>query len=144
MEMSGTERTISFAPCERFYAKNALGLDSIIKVPDVKNGNTFIRDVLLAKAIERADADYEENERYKELLFKIDHEVAGVANAATANIVLEYIQKTPPVWDSQRIARHKLNERVKELGLIYDRTAKTFSDPAAEAEDETETTIAAA
>lgn len=142
MEMSGTERTISFAPCERFYAKNALGLDSIIKVPEVKNGNTFIRDVLLPKAIERANADNEENDRYKELLFKIDHEVAGVVNAATANTVLEYIQTTPPVWDSQRIARHKLNERVKELGLIYDRTTKAFLGQAAEAEDQTQTTVA--
>jgi hypothetical protein len=48
------------------------------------------------------------------------------------------------VWDSQRIARHKLSVRVKELGLLYDRTTKTFSGPAVETEDETETTVAAA
>ncbi len=134
MEMSGPDRTISFCPCERYYAKNALGLDSIIKLSDInKTGtNTFIRDVLLAKAIERADADDEENQRYKELMFNIDLTIGEVEDAQSATKALEFVRSAPVIWDSQRVARHRLNERTKELGLVYDRALQVFTAAAKE------------
>jgi hypothetical protein len=52
--------------------------------------------------------------------------IAGVEDVATANEALAFIQAAEVIWDSQRIARHRLNERIKEQGIIYDRTQKTF------------------
>ncbi len=137
MEMSGPDRTISFCPCERYYAKNALGLDAIIKIPDInKTGNnTFIRDVLLAKAIERADADDEENQRYKELMFNIELMIGEVEDAQSATKALEFVRAASVIWDSQRAARHRLNERIKEIGLVYDRDRQAFTAAAKEEEE---------
>jgi hypothetical protein len=126
MEMLGNDRTISFSPCERFYAKNALQLPPVIKVPDTKNGNTFIKDYLLAKAMDRMVADEEENQRYLDLLDDLKVCVDSVESAEMADHALEYIMKSPVIWDSLRIARHSLAARTKELGFVYDRADKKF------------------
>ena len=42
MEARGGKRTICFTPSEEFYAKNSVGLEGILPIPDIKSGNTAI------------------------------------------------------------------------------------------------------
>lgn len=55
MEMVGKRRTISFAPCDRYYAKNSIKLDDMIQIPILDDGepNTFITDKMIKPSIER-------------------------------------------------------------------------------------------
>ncbi len=119
MEMSGPDRTISFSPCERYYAKNALGLDVM--------SATMMTDPA-------ADADDEENQRYNELMVNIDRTIGDVEDAQSATMALEFVRAAPVIWDSQRVARHRLNERIKDLGLVYDRARQAFIAAAREEE----------
>jgi hypothetical protein len=139
VQMIGDERTISFSPCEQFYAKNALQLPSIIKIPDTRHGNTFIKDYLLQKAIERKEADDDENRRYVELLTVFDALVNAVYDAESANDVYEKMREAEVIWDSRRVAWHRLSAKAEAMGLVFDRAAKAFVDPrAAERAPETE------
>ena len=55
MEMVGKRRSISFAPSERYYAKNSIRLDDMIQVPILENGaeNTFLVDYIIKPSVER-------------------------------------------------------------------------------------------
>jgi hypothetical protein len=138
MEMLGNERTISFSPCEKFYAKNALQLPPMIRVPDTKDGNTFIKDYLLGRAVERMIADEEENQRYVELVAELQSVVTAVSSAEDADKALAHLQQAPVIWDSLRIARRALADRTKEAGMIYDRASKKFAEVETPKKEETE------
>lgn len=137
MEMRGDKRTISFSPTEKYYAKNSLKLPAVIDVPDTTAGNTFVQDFIIAKTIERLKEDNEQNERYATLIASLDAEIAKVKDAKTANDALAAIKSADVIWDSERIAKHKLNDKVKAAGLIYDRERSCFAakpeEPKAEA-----------
>lgn len=127
LEMRGDDRTISFSPCERFYAKNALQLPAAIKVPDTaKYGNTFIKDYLLARAIERVHADAEENDRYTALRENLQKIIAGVTDPQSAETARRVIAEAPVIWDSDRVAKHNFRAKVAALGLQYDKEAGAF------------------
>lgn len=126
MEMIGSDRTISFSPCEKFYAKNSFNLDPVIRVPDIKDGNNFIRGYLLDKAREKMEADAAENQRYLKLVADHKTMIAAMADAKDAAEVAQHMREAPVIWDSQRVARHAFVERLKELGLMYDREAQTY------------------
>ena len=55
MEMVGKRRTISFAPSERYYAKNSIKLDDMIQIPILKEGtpNDFLFEQVIKPSIER-------------------------------------------------------------------------------------------
>lgn len=133
MEMIGNDRTISFNPCEKFYAKNSFNLPAVIKVPDTKDGNLFIRGYLMDKAHEKMAADEEENERYNKLVIDLKEIVASVTDAKSADEAVAYIQKAPVIWDSQRIARHDFGQKIHELGLTYDRATRKYTKAKTEA-----------
>lgn len=46
VEMIGKNRTISFNPTQKYYAKNSLGLPSPINIPDIAEKNTFLQDTV--------------------------------------------------------------------------------------------------
>lgn len=126
MEMVGSDRTISFNPCEKFYAKNSFDLPPLIRVPDIANGNDFIRGYLLDKAKEKMAADDAENQRYLKLIADHKAMIGAMTDAKSANEVAKHMREAPVIWDSQRQARHVFGERIKELGLEYDRATQQY------------------
>lgn len=126
MEMRGNKRTISFSPSEKYYAKNSLQLDQVIEIPDTKAGNTFITTNILDRSIARLKADDEQNMLYVALVKQNDELIASVTDAATADAVLVALNAAQVIWDSERLAKHRLNEKAKSLGLQYDKTVKKF------------------
>ncbi|MEA3272455.1 MAG: ATP-binding protein [Patescibacteria group bacterium] len=54
LEMLGTKRIISFMPSSKFYAKNSLGLESYITLPNVNDKeNNFITEQIIKPTIEK-------------------------------------------------------------------------------------------
>ena len=54
-EMLGKRRSISFSPCDRYYAKNSIKLDDYIQIPILEHNtpNTFMVDYIIKPSIER-------------------------------------------------------------------------------------------
>lgn len=141
IEMHGDDRrTISFSPTEKFYAKNSLGLPNFIEIPDPnKVGNIFIQKNIIEKAAQRAAEEAEENTRYDKIVDANCNAIGSVKDAATADAALTAILAQPVLWDSQRVAKNLLNDKIKSLGLTYDKDAKAFkAAPAAPAQQNAE------
>jgi hypothetical protein len=128
MEMKGTKKTISFNPSEKFYAKNSLKLPNVIDVPDtnIVGENTFIQKFIIEKTVERLQEDNEQNAKYDELLEELTAAINKVKDAKTANEALKAVNESAVIWDSQRVAKKALNEKVKALGLAYDKEKSEF------------------
>ena len=139
IEVRNNKRTISFNPSEKFYAKNSLRLPDVIEIPDTANGNHFIQTFILDKAVERMKADDIEGEKYTALLANLMTVVNLVTDAKTADEALATIGMSPVIWDSQRVAKAKLNDKIRSIGLAYDRETKSFKPaPAAQPEQKAE------
>ena len=130
MEMRGNKRTISFSPTEKYYAKNSLGLPDLLDVSDPDAiGNIFIQKHIIEQAAIREKEADEQNKKYEALMLNLEGVVKTVVDPKTADEALATIGMSPVIWDSQRVAKHKLNERTKALGLVYDKDAKGFKLP---------------
>ena len=54
-EMLGKRRSISFSPCDRYYAKNSIKLDDYIQIPILEQNvpNNFMVDYIIKPSVER-------------------------------------------------------------------------------------------
>lgn len=126
-EMKGNLRTISFSPCEKFYAKNSLHLVPHIQLPDLENSpNDFIQRNIVDRTIERQKEEQQMSDKYDMLVANVKARIEQVANPEQANKILIEITEATVVWDSQRVLKRALLERTKEIGISYDREAKQF------------------
>lgn len=72
MELIGKKRTISFTPCQRYYAKNSLGLKSYIEIPYLEENETndFLNKNILLPTIEKRKNEFKTLEENKEKMNK--------------------------------------------------------------------------
>jgi hypothetical protein len=127
MEMRGDKRTISFNPTEKYYAKNSLNLDAVIEVPNPqKFGNTFLQKFIIEQSVARAKADDLQNKEYQKIVDSLLLTVDAATSPETFDLALKSIVEVPVIWDSQRVAKHKLNDKAKALNIVYDKDAKKF------------------
>jgi hypothetical protein len=134
MEMSGNKRTISFAPSGAYYAKNSMGLDSVIEIPEIRTGNTFIRDVVVAAIRSRRERDKAQAGPYDELVKEIDAIAEAAKDIAALNEAYTRLAGLGQIWDSKLYARSKISEAAKALGAAWDKASNRFvgaSAPAA-------------
>jgi hypothetical protein len=127
MEALGRERTISFSPCDKYYAKNSARISDILKVPDLNKGgeNNFLTGIV--RQIE--DAAKEETGQAKEynaLMAKVSEIISTISDVPTANTAGREIQQLAVIWDSSIKSRVMLSEKAKSLGLKYDKAKKGF------------------
>jgi hypothetical protein len=131
MEMSGNKRTISFSPSGAFYAKNSMGLDSVIEIPGIQTTNSFIKDVVVSAIRNRREQDKAQAGPYDEVIKQID----GIANAAKdvegINEAYRRLAALDHIWDSKLYARSKIRGAANALNAAWDKAAKRFVDPAA-------------
>jgi len=132
VQMVGTERTISWSPQEKFYAKNTCNLPMMQKIPTIidSSGNvtaendfltkifTIYNDFLKETASTRAD--------YDNLIEVITEKADGITDVDTANAFVEMMLTLPSIWNSKVKARQLLAEKCAELGLKYDKIAKKY------------------
>ena len=129
MEMSGNKRTISFSPSSSYYAKNCLGLDAVIEIPDIASANSFIRDVVVASLQKKKEEDAGMAEPYEKTLAAVDSIVEAVKDTASLNDALKKVSDFKPIWDSKIYAWQKITAKAKEIGATFDKTKKCFEAP---------------
>lgn len=136
MEMSGKLRTISFDPCEKFYAKNSCDMQGVIQIPLLINdeGNPTEDNTFLVQVINnyhrRLKKNKEMTAKYEALCATIKEVASDIKNAEDANKFVEWIKQTEHIYNSKAVALTALQNKSKELGLVYDKVTKTYGDAA--------------
>jgi len=132
MEAIGKDRTISFDPCEKFYAKNTCNLQTRIKLPVIidENGNITGQNNFMQKIVESYEAyqakQTELSADYETLMEVIRENVECVVDLATANEALQKLPNMKHIFDSKIQASEMLNEKCKALGLTYNKIEKQY------------------
>jgi hypothetical protein len=137
MEAVGKRRTISFDPCEKYYAKNVCSLPAMIELPILINEagemvkpNKQLTDIFktYAQNLEKRKVIAAD---YADLIDTIDAKIESVTDTETANDMTAWADTfTGWIWDAKLQAGLKLKERAKELGLAFNKKSKLY-EPAA-------------
>lgn len=128
MEAIGKKRTISFAPTEKYYAKNACGLSEVIELPELSPTvqNNFFETKILTVYEDALKDRVEKIGVYSELMDTIGAKVDAVTDAETANEVLNWIESAEHIWSSKLLAKKQLSDKVKTVGVEYSPKDKAF------------------
>lgn len=131
MEAIGKKRTISFLPQEKYYAKNACGLNEVIELPILTPGiqnNYFTVGIVdhYRQALESRKAMIGE---YNDLMEMMSGKIDAIASAADANEVINWAKSFDGhIWGSKLVASHLLADKVKSLGLKKDSKTNLYKD----------------
>lgn len=135
MEMVNNVRTISFTPSDRFYAKNTCDMPGIIPVPVLINDkgeivaeNKFFGDVI-NNYRNRINANLANNRKLEDLKELIFANAKEINNAEDANNYMKWVMGLEHVYNYKAIASRALMKKATELGLKFDKAAKTYSNP---------------
>lgn len=127
MEIQGILPIVNFAPSERFYTKNSIGITEFERLPNILQGapNNYLTNLFLRVAQKQA-LDGEINLKYVEVKTEINNLIEGVKDPATANTCLDKLNKLEHVYHSLAEGKHLLTGKVKAIGLTYDRETMKF------------------
>jgi hypothetical protein len=131
--MSGNKRTISFAPSGAYYAKNSLGLDSVIEIPGIQTANSFIKDVVVSAIQKKKEQDEAQAGPYDEVIKTINGIVGAAGDIPAINEAVGKLAGLNHIWDSKIYGWSKISESAKALGAVWDKAAKQFIAPNAPA-----------
>lgn len=134
MEAIGKERTISFDPCEKFYAKNTCNLEPVIRLPNVK----VAQNVTMTNIIKGYQNSLKERQQmsadYSDFMDFLTKQVDSIVDAKTANEVVEWAKRCDThIWDSKLQASRMIKTKADELKLVFDRNSMTYADQQLEA-----------
>lgn len=132
VEMRGNKRTVSFTPTEKYYAKNSLGLEPIIEIPDTANGNTFFVDKIVNAVIEKRKADAQTLEMYNSLKCIIDEKISSIDSVTALNDTYEELKPLQNIWDSTIYWKHQLAVASKNIGAVFNKISGKFEIVGAE------------
>lgn len=131
------KRTITFDPTSRNDGKNTCNLPGLMNVPTIvdSKGNAIGKnDFITTRVINPYLAMLQEKKAEQEAYNKVIAEIQGclelVADATSANDFIAHIDDFKHVGSSKMKASILLAAKAKELGLIFDKTTKTYSDAA--------------
>ena len=131
-------RTITFDPTSRNDGKNTCNLPSVMEVPTIldKNGNPtakndFITSQIINSYLGMLAAKKAAQEKYDKVIAEIKEQIEFITDAISANDFASRINEFEHVGSSLMMARNMFANKVKSLGLVYDKTTKTYGDAAA-------------
>lgn len=136
-QMIGNERTVSWTPQEKFYAKNTCNLPDVHKVNTIidANGNvigqnTFLKDVFASyHAYLKSSQDV--RKKYEALIEDFRSRIDGIKDVETATSVSNYIAKSDVVYTSKIEAKEMLSAKLTALGIVWNKATKKYEQPAA-------------
>lgn len=133
----GNDRTVSWNPQEKFYAKNTCNLPAYQKIPVIvdTNGNVTQQNDTLAKVFKYYDDNVqkikETRTRYKELCDQLEEAINLITDAKSANDFVKSLSQYEVIWDSKVRAREMFRTHVESLKLNYNSNTRLYEDPAA-------------
>lgn len=132
------KRTITFDPTSRNDGKNTCNLPGLMNVPTIldRNGNPttkndFITRLVIAPYLGMIQKKREESAKYDKVMAEIRENIELITDAQSANDIAGRINAFAHVGSSLDKARFLFSQKVKDLGLVYDKESKTYADKAA-------------
>lgn len=132
MQAIGSERTISWTPTEKFYAKNTCNLPAMQKIPIIidASGNVIGQNCFLSNIFDsyqdylKKQADISND--YEALIDVVKENVELIVDAETANGVTENMGKLQHIWDSKLKAGLMIRDKCNSLGLKLNKLTKKY------------------
>lgn len=130
-------RTITFDPTSRNDGKNTCNLKSEMEIPTIvdANGNAvgknnFIQEKIVKPYIGMLTQKRADIEQYNAVVEEIRDAVDFICDADTANQFIASINSYSHVGSSLEVARKMFGEKVKSLGLVYNKDSKSYENAA--------------
>lgn len=136
MQAVGNERTIFWTPQEKFYAKNTCNLEPANKVATIidKDGNIIGRNNFLSLIFANYNSylkkQAEIGEMYANLIEAMSDDVASIADAESANGIVDKIKSYTHIWDSKVRGSSMINSKCLSIGLKFNKATGKY-EPAA-------------
>ncbi|GGK08930.1 ATP-binding protein [Parabacteroides faecis] len=132
MQAIGSERTISWSPTEKFYAKNTCNLPAMQKIPIIidTSGSVTGQNIFLSSIFDsyqvylKKQADISND--YEALIDVVKENVELIVDAETANGVTENVGKLQHIWDSKLKAGLMIRDKCNSLGLKLNKLTKKY------------------
>lgn len=130
-------RTITFSPTSRNDGKNTCQLPDVMNIPVIvdQNGqsaapNDFIQKKIISKYHQMIEQKEEKVKAYNAALEEIKAGVEHITDSQGANYFIAHIKDYANQGNSVILhARSLFANKVKDLGLVYDKEAKEYKDP---------------
>ena len=132
MQAIGSERTISWSPTEKFYAKNTRNLPPMQKIPIIidASGNVTGQNIFLSSIFDSYQAYLKKqadiSNDYEALIDVVKENVELIVDADTANSVTENMGKLQHIWDSKLKAGLMIRDKCNSLGLKLNKLIKKY------------------
>lgn len=138
MQAIGNERTISWSPTEKFYAKNTCNLPSMQKIPVIIDaaGNITGQNIFLSNIFDnyqtylKKQADM--SNEYEALMDVVKENIEMITDVDTANSIVDNITNMQHIWDSKLKAGLMIRDKCSSLGLKLNKLTKKY-EPASSA-----------
>ena len=126
------KRYLGFTPTEQYSAKAAYGIKGLIEVPELKEGepNDFLTklfDRVRKNLAAESAALGPEKQKYDYAIADARKIVATVNAPEDVQEAATAISKLDHGLTSEKEAKAMLKKRMDELGIVYDKTAKTYA-----------------
>lgn len=132
VETIGQSRTISFDPCDKYYAKNTCDMAGIIKLPILMNEqgvavceNKFLQQVIDAYKA-RQNHNKEITSKYEALCDIIKDNAKEIVDAKTANEFCAWVKSVEHILNSKAVALSELTARTSSLGLTFNKKTSAY------------------
>lgn len=132
MQAIGNERTISWSPTEKFYAKNTCNLPAMQKIPVIidQKGSITGQNIFLSSIFdsyqEYLKKQGEISNEYEAMIDVIRENVELITDAETANGVTENVLGFNHIWDSKLRAGLMIRDKCNALGLKLNKLTKKY------------------
>ena len=139
VEMVGNDRTIGFSNCEKYFAKGTRGVSGVMRIPALTptSANDFLTKLFEqynAKSAAEMAHQNEQKKLYDEAMEAVNTLVQSITDAETANAAMPLFKGIKHALTSERESAPIWNARIKELGLIYDKVLKQYTEAPKEGE----------
>lgn len=129
------KRYMGFSPTANYSAKSAYGISGIVEVPELSGGEP---NVFLTKLFEKVRANIKseteaiapKHTAYESAMSCGRELIAAINRAADVEPCLEAISNIEHALSSEKEIKALLKERLKELGITYNKETKTYEDKA--------------
>ena len=129
------KRYMGFSPTANYSAKSAYGISGIVEVPELSGGEP---NVFLTKLFEKVRANIKseteaiapKHTAYESAMSCGRELVAAINHAADVEPCLEAISNIEHALSSEKEIKAIVKERLKELGITYNKETKTYEDKA--------------
>lgn len=135
LEAVGKNRTLSFNPTQKFYAKNTCQLPELMVLPDLFEGGTSrVNNFMNVNVIEKFKTGLKDRAQmamdYSTVLDNLEAHIERVTPENINEVTKELTAFNNHIWDSKIQAARMLKEKAASLHLVWNKTTSSYEPEA--------------